>query len=153
MAERMTVMRTLVCWLTPALTAVAAEPLRDPTRPPAISIASTPDTGARSAPAPIGTLTAIRIDQRQRVATIGGVRVTVGDTVPEGIVRAIRATEVVLATPAGPRVLKLYPGVARQLHDERARRLARLAERSAAKPARDAAADAPPASIQGEPAQ
>lgn len=152
MAERMSTVRTLVFLLTPVLTAVAAEPLRDPTRPPSAA-ASKSGTPAREAPAPMGTLTAIRIDQHQRVATIGGQRVKVGDTLPEGTVRVIRGTEVVLATPAGARVLRLYPRVARQVHGERVRTATRIAEHGTAKPSRDAAAEAPPAPTQGEPTQ
>lgn len=97
-----------------ASTGVAGEvPLRDPTRPPQAPVIA---PGQASAPAPVslGALTAIRIGDSLRSATIGGKRVKVGERIGESTVRAIRPSEVVLATPSGAQVLKLFPGVHQQ---------------------------------------
>ena len=58
---------------------------------------------ARAAPPRI--LRSIRIGAHDKVATIGGVRVRVGDSVGQAVVAEIRATEVVLRDATGTCVI------------------------------------------------
>ncbi|MFN0313617.1 MAG: MSHA biogenesis protein MshK [Burkholderiales bacterium] len=100
----------LVCAMSlpPAL----AGTLRDPTQPPAASGAGLEPERAPVAPARV--LRSIRISAVDKVATIGGVNVRVGDAVGQATVVEIRMNEVVLREGTGTRTLKLYPGVHKQ---------------------------------------
>lgn len=145
MAERMKTLMPLALpgfFLVLALgwRAAAGAELRDPTRPPLAPVPVVKGS-QRTATGPSGILTAIRIDAGQRVATIGGVCVRVGDSVEGGTVRVIRGTEVVLSTPAGPRVMKLFPGVHQQASTVRARSATPVAQR-----------DRAPVAVEGAPA-
>ena len=105
----------LVCAMS--LPQVLAETLRDPTQPPA-----DPNAGAaagRAQVAPPRVLRSIRIAAHDQVATIGGTRVRVGDSVGQAKVVAIRSNEVVLSEASVTRTLKLYPGVQKRPRDPR----------------------------------
>jgi hypothetical protein len=108
----MTSICALVVLCAVSLPPVLAGSLRDPTQPP---VSSGADPEAQRLPvAPARVLRSIRISAADKVATIGGVNVRVGDTVGSAMVVEIRMHEVVLREGASTRTLKLYPGVQKQ---------------------------------------
>ena len=118
MVVRMNIVQQLLL-CTPMLVAactVWAENLKDPTRPPVLYA---PKASAAAPVLPVEALRSIRIDGRGNLAIVGGTVVKVGDSVGEAKVKAIRPYEVVLATSAGDRILKLYPGVDKHVHEKR----------------------------------
>ncbi len=102
-----------------SLPQVLAETLRDPTQPPVIHTPKTHAASDRTRGAHLSALRSIRIGAQDKVATIGGARVRVGDFVGTAKVMAIRPTEVVLRDASGTSTLKLYPGVQKHAPDSR----------------------------------
>ncbi len=117
-----------------SLPQVLAGNLMDPTQPPAVRIPNAAPGSDRAQVAPPRVLSSIRIGAHDRVATIGGVRVRVGDTVGAAKVEAIRSNEVVLRAASGTRTLKLYPGVRKQPRDPGSQALPIAAAPEAATP-------------------
>lgn len=108
-------------------TAVQAQALRDPTRPPG-------DTGPQSAEsAPAATqLQSVLIAKGRRVAVISGQAVPLGGMYGEARVVKITETEVVLKKGGETEVLKLYPDVEREPVKRGAARTAQLRRREGA---------------------
>lgn len=93
--------------LLPFSPALAADALRDPTRPPAVLYA--PDDGAGIETGPV--LQSVLISRGRRTAVISGQSVKAGDRFGDGRVVRINETEVVLKTGSGLQTLKLFPDV------------------------------------------
>ena len=91
----------------PVQPALAADTLRDPTRPPAALYA--PDDWAEVQTGPV--LQSVRISQGRYTAVISGETVRVGSMYGEARVIRIRETEVVLKTGDSLQTLKLFPDV------------------------------------------
>jgi MSHA biogenesis protein MshK len=91
-----------------AATALGAEVLPDPTRPPALIMA--PDEAKVAVPAsPV--LQSVLISPLRRVATINGQIVKVGDKIGDAKVVKIAESEVVLRKGKDVEVLKLFPNI------------------------------------------
>ena len=104
------------CSLTAlALVAVVhAEPLPDPTRPPAAILASS--SGVTEAGEPAGglVLQSILIAPDRRAAVISGRSMTVGDAIGGFRLVRVAPTEVMLEGSDGVRTLKLFPDVTKR---------------------------------------
>lgn len=105
MSERALITLLLVCLVWPAA-AVAAEQLRDPTRPSWL-----PDPGRQQRPVVTRyRLESVLIAAERRVAVINGRVVTVGDVVDGAAVLSIEPEAVTLRRDGRELVLKLLPG-------------------------------------------
>ena len=106
---------TMARWVTVAVLSAASLPglcqtLADPTRPPAAWLAS--KSGAALPEVESGPrLQSLILGGTQKYAIIDGQLVGVGDTLKDGRVVAVRATEVVVRTEQGNQTLKLFPDV------------------------------------------
>lgn len=89
-------------------TAVWAQGLSDPTRPPtALSAGAADETAAAVVP----VLSSIKITPTEKTAVIGGETVRLGGRFGDARVIKITDSEVVLRTSAGQETLRLYPDV------------------------------------------
>lgn len=88
----------------------AAQPLRDPTRPPpgAFAVAK---AGAKPVAGKSMTLQTVLISPQRRTVVISGRIMSLGDKMDGYRLVEIRATEVVMKGSKGTRTLRLYPAV------------------------------------------
>jgi len=103
--------RTFLVFLALALpgwqNAAAQQVGADPTQPPAVILSNTP--GAQGAGGSL--LQSVIITPTQRVAIIGGERVSLGGKYGDARVVKITANEVVLRSSTGAETLRMYPDV------------------------------------------
>jgi MSHA biogenesis protein MshK len=105
MVERLSA-TVFVLALAGAAGASQAQPLADPTRPPAVVA---PRAGAEGAGGP--RLQSVLISGTRKLAVIDGVTVPLGGRFDGAIVVAIAETEVKLRYGEAVQTLKLYPGI------------------------------------------
>ena len=106
--------RYLILGLALSLTtfAIAAQQLRDPTRPPAGASKGTSTSGAAKSRARSGmVLQTVLISEDRRVAVISGRLMSVGDTISGFRLTEIREGEVVMKKRSKTRTLRLFPDV------------------------------------------
>lgn len=98
-----------------AYCAVAAEPLPDPTRPPA-GMAGEGSPGAPAATAPAGpVLQSVLIAPKRRAAIISGETVELGGKYQDAKLIRVSEGEAVLKTEQGLQTLKLFPQVEKRV--------------------------------------
>ena len=88
-----------------------AQPLRDPTRPPADASSAMSKPAAQSGSRNRMILQTVVISAERRKAVISGRVMSVGDTLFGFRLAAIREGEVVMKGSKGTRILRLYPAV------------------------------------------
>lgn len=98
--------------------AVLGQNLVDPTRPPAIAESGAEQGAASGASGP--ELQSVLISPTRRVAIISGQSVTLGERFGEARVVKITENEVVLQNGKELQVLKLFPGVQKNIKPGRA---------------------------------
>ncbi len=86
---------------------LAAQPLRDPTQPPAEAVAVDVKPVAHKGL----TLQTVVISQQRRTAVISGRIMSVGDTIQGYRLVEIRESEALLRGSKGTRTLRLYPAM------------------------------------------
>ena len=92
--------------------AIAAQQLRDPTRPPDYASKGTSTSGAAKSRARSGmVLQTVLISEDRRVAVISGRLMSVGDTISGFRLTEIREGEVVMKKRSKMRTLRLFPNV------------------------------------------
>jgi len=108
---RATVSVTLGLALASFMSVTAAQPLRDPTRPPGDAVVNTV-AGTNASRARSGmVLQTVLISTDRTTAVISGRVVSVGDTISGLKLVEIREGEVVLKGSKGSRTLRLFPAV------------------------------------------
>lgn len=96
--------------------AAAAQVLSDPTRPPTAAAA---ENKSEQSIADSTGLQSILISSGRKLAVINGQTIALGQKYGDATLVAIRETEVVLKTPGGTEVLKLYPQAEKKLSSAR----------------------------------
>lgn len=115
---KMTIQGGLLLLMIAATPVGSAQPLLDPTRPPA-SLDPVPQ-GNVSAPASAPVLQSVLISAGRRVAIISGQTVRLGEKFGEARVTKITESEVVLRSGTEVQTLKLFPGIEKRLTSSRA---------------------------------
>lgn len=114
MAHHLTAMIPLALVL--AVSAVRAETLPDPTRPPAFLFAPADGDGPPAEASGGGLiLQSVLIAPNRRSAIIGGRTLEVGDRFGDFTLMRVSEGEVQLRGPKGSRTLKLFPAVTKRL--------------------------------------
>lgn len=91
--------------------AIAAQPLRDPTRPPAGVFTGDASGSGKSRPRSGMVLQTVLISPDRQAAVISGRLMSVGDTISGFRLAEIREGEVLMKGRNGTRTLQLFPGV------------------------------------------
>jgi hypothetical protein len=89
-----------------------AQPLTDPTRPPAAGFTGV-DASAATDPGGL-VLQSVMLSSARRSAIISGERVELGGRIADATLVQISEHEVTLKGASGTQVLKMYPGVEKQ---------------------------------------
>lgn len=90
----------------------AAQPLRDPTRPPPGALAVS-KAGGKPVARKTMTLQTVLISPQRRTVVISGRVMSIGDTMDGYRLVEIREAEVVMKGSKGTRTLRLYPAVSK----------------------------------------
>ena len=91
--------------------AIAAQQLRDPTRPPADMLTGTGSGTGKSRPGSGMVLQTVVISPDRQAAVISGRLMSIGDTISGFRLAEIHEGEVVMKGRSGTRMLQLFPGV------------------------------------------